>query len=78
MFFSCPARHFQQRSLAHTQIALKLFGVVVDVKKAFSAMGWYCRGCAFKAIVQFCLLHVLTIYVYGGAGCLPEYTEKYN
>lgn len=37
MFFSCPACHFQQRPLAHTQIALKLFdGVVVDVKKKCS------------------------------------------
>lgn len=41
-------------------------------------MGWYFRGCVFKASVQFCLLHVLTIYVYGGVGCLPEHTEKYN
>lgn len=80
MFFSFPACHFQQRPFAHTQIALKLFGgVVVDVKKkVFSAMGWYFRGCVFKASVQFCLLHVLTIYVYGGVGCLPEHTEKYN
>lgn len=79
MFFSCPAHHFQQRPLAHTQIALKLFGgVVVDVKKMFSGMGWYFRGCAFKASVRFCLLHVLTSYVYGGTGCLPEYTEKHD
>lgn len=41
-------------------------------------MGWYFRGYVFKASVQFCLLHVLTIYVYGGVGCLPEHTEKYN
>lgn len=50
MFFSFPACHFQQRPLAHTQIALKLFdGVVVDVKKSVLSNGVVFQRLCFQS-----------------------------